>query len=581
MEDGKAKIICSCSDGVTTPSIVAIDKKTGERLVGRKAKEHMVVDPENVIFSAKRFMGRKYDELEKDPVLQKANELTPYKLRRAENGDVWIRMNDRVYSPPEISAMILQKLKADAEAHLGETVDQAVITVPAYFNDHQRKATEVAGRIAGLEVLRIINEPTAASLAYGVDQNRDGLIAVFDLGGGTFDITILELRNGIFDVKATNGDTFLGGDDIDAEIMNWLAYEIDRKYDVNILENITAKRRIKQEAEKAKIALSNEARVAIDLPNIITIEGESIDFGTILDRETLGRLADDFVRRTLEPCGKALEDANLSASDVDIVLLVGGMTRMPAIREAVKGYFDNEPADGVNPDEAVALGAAIQAGIMGGDVTGIVLLDVTPLTLSIETSGDIASHMITRNTTIPTQVTKPFTTAKDDQTSVEINVVQGERKMASDNTSLGQFSLDGIPPKPRREAKFLVTFDIDANGILRVSAKDKDTNREKHITISAASGLSDEEVKRAMAEAEKYLHEDTERKNRAEADNNADFTIYKARRQLQKRGNELQPNIVATTEHKINAIELAREHGTTEKIISTTKDLEQELDRLY
>lgn len=573
LEGGEPTLIPSSDGGYLTPSVVAIDQKTGERLVGEPAKNKGAIDPKNTIYSVKRFMGRKYDELDKDPMLKKAAEQAPYELTRAENGDIRIMINDRAYSPPEISAMVLQKLKADAERFLGETIDQAVITVPAYFNDVQRNATKDAGRIAGLDVLRIINEPTAASLAYGIDRNRDGLIAVYDLGGGTFDISILNLEDGVFDVQATNGDTFLGGDDFDAEIVDWLTMQFEKANDIDLLRDTKTRLRLKDEAEKAKIALSSSDQVTIDMPFLANVAGEPIHFGTSMTQSQLSSLVDDLVRKTLNPCKVALKDAGSAASDMDAILLAGGMTHMPAIRGSVAGFFGKEPMTNVNPDRVVAMGAAIQAGIMGGDVTGIALLDVTPLTLSVETVGDVASQMVARNTTIPTKVTESFSTVADNQTSVAINVVQGERKMASDNTSLGQFSLDGIPPKPRGEASFNITFEIDANGILQVSAKDKATGREKHITISAASGLSSEEVARALAEAEKYVQEDDIRRKRAEADNSADIEIYRANKLLRDHREELERVEISKLEYLIDATEESRTNGKVADIIKATAEL--------
>ncbi len=576
LEAGEPTLIPSSDGGYLTPSVVAIDQRTGERLVGEPAKNQAAIDPANTIYSIKRFMGRKYDELDKDLMLKKAAEQTPYELTKADNGDVWILMNDRSYSPPEIAAMILQKLKADAEAFLGKTVDQAVITVPAYFNDVQRNATKDAGRIAGLDVLRIINEPTAASLAYGIDRNRDGLIAVYDLGGGTFDISILNLQDGIFDVQATNGDTFLGGDDFDAEIVDWLAMQFEKANDDNLLRDIKTRQRLKEEAEKAKIALSSAAQVTIDMPFLANVAGEPIHFGTSMTQSQLSSLVDDLVRKTLNPCKGALKDAGLSASDMDAILLAGGMTHMPAIRGAVAGFFGKEPMPNVNPDEVVAVGAAIQAGIMGGDVTGVALLDVTPLTLGVETRGGLASAMIPRNTTIPTKHIQNYTTVEDDQVAVRFDVVQGERPMAKDNTLLGGFTLDRIPPAPRGTPSIEVTFDIDANGILQVSASDTGTGRKQHITITAASGLSSEEVARAKSEADKYAQEDEIRKRRAEADNEADIRIYRASKLLRDHRDKLERVEISTLEYLIEATEEARTNGTTADITKASEEMAEQ-----
>lgn len=575
LEGGEPTLIPSSDGGNVTPSVVAIDEKTGERLVGEPAKNYAAVDPANTIFSVKRFMGRRYDELNngKDAALTKAAEQAPYKLAKADNGDVWIHMNDRSYSPPEISAMILQKLKADAETYLGETVDQAVITVPAYFNDVQRNATKDAGRIAGLDVLRIINEPTAASLAYGVDKDRDGIIAVYDLGGGTFDITILKLEDGIFDVLATDGETFLGGDDIDAEIVDWLAMQFEKANGNKLLTDSKTQWRLRLEAEKAKISLSSTEQAVIDLPFVATVASEPVHLATHLTQTQLASLADDLIKRTLDTCKSALSAAGHSPGEMDAVLLVGGMTRMPAIRGAVAGFFGQEPFTNVNPDEVVAMGAAIQAGIMGGDVTGIALLDVTPLTLGVETQGGLVSAMIPRNTTIPTKHIQNYTTVDDDQVAVRFDVVQGERPLAKDNILLGGFTLDRIPPAPRGTPSIEVTFDIDANGILQVSASDTGTGRKQHITITAASGLSSEEVARAKAEAEKYAQEDETRKKRAEADNEADIRVYRARKLLRDYRDNLERVDVSKLEYLIEATEEARKNGTATDITEASEEL--------
>ncbi len=484
MEGGEPTVIPSTEGGNLIPSVVAINSKTGERLVGRVARNQAVVNPANTVFSIKRFIGRKFGDAE----VQEAIETVPYDVKAASNGDVRVVMNEREYSAPEISAMILQKIKADAEAYLGETVDQAVITVPAYFNDAQRNATKDAGKIAGLDVLRIINEPTASSLSFGMGERNEGIIAVYDLGGGTFDISILEVADGVFEVKSTNGDTYLGGDNFDDRVINWIADQFEQENGINLRKDRQALQRLKEAAEKAKIELSTTLSAEINLPFITADASGPKHLTKTLTRAKLEMLVDELIGKTIGPCNRALKDAGLTAGDVDEVLLVGGMTRMPAIQDAVQGFFLNkEPTKGVNPDEVVALGAAIQAGVLGGDVKDILLLDVTPLTLSVETLGAVATPMIERNTTIPSKKTQVYSTAADSQTQVEIHIVQGERPMAADNKSLGKFILDGIPPAPRGMPQIEVTFDIDANGILNVSAKDKATGREQAITITAAA----------------------------------------------------------------------------------------------
>jgi len=546
MEGGEPTVIPSSEGGNLIPSVVAINTKTGERLVGRVARNQAVVNPENTIFSVKRFMGRKFTDAE----VKDATRLVPYLVNEASNGDVRVRMNDRDYSAPEISAMILQKIKADAEAYLGETVDRAVITVPAYFNDTQRNATKDAGKIAGLEVMRIINEPTASSLAYGLGERNEGIIAVYDLGGGTFDISILEVADGVFEVKSTNGDTYLGGDNFDEKIINYIADEFKQENGIDLRGDRQALQRLKEAAEKAKIELSSTLSAEINLPFITADASGPKHLNMTLTRAKLESLVDDLVRKSIEPCKKALKDAGLSKGDVDAVLLVGGMTRMPAIQEAVKSFFGKEPTKGVNPDEVVALGAAIQAGVLGGDVKDILLLDVTPLTLGVETLGGVATPMIERNTTIPTKKSQVYSTAADNQTQVEIHIVQGERPMASDNKSLGKFILDGIPPAPRGVPQVEVTFDIDANGILNVSAKDKATSKEQKITITASSGLSDDEVDKMVQEAEKFASEDAARKEQAEVFNQAESTVFQAEKLIRDYKEKLPEDAVKQTEEK-------------------------------
>ncbi|MDE2635892.1 MAG: molecular chaperone DnaK [Chloroflexota bacterium] len=577
MEGGEPTVIPSSEGGNLIPSVVAINTKTGERLVGRVARNQAVVNPENTVFSVKRFMGRKFT----DPEVQDAAKLVPYRVSAASNGDVRIRLNERDYSAPEISAMVLQKIKSDAEAYLGETVDQAVITVPAYFNDTQRNATKDAGKIAGLEVLRIINEPTASSLSYGMGERNEGIIAVFDLGGGTFDISILEVAEGVFEVKSTNGDTYLGGDNFDERIINWIAEEFKRENGIDLRKDRQALQRLKEAAEKAKIELSTTLSAEINLPFITADAGGPKHLNMSLTRSQLERLVDDLISMTIGPCKHALKDAGLSASDVDEVLLVGGMTRMPAIQDAVQGFFLNkEPTKGVNPDEVVALGAAIQAGVLGGDVKDILLLDVTPLTLSVETLGGVATGMIDRNTTIPSKKSQVYSTAADNQVQVEIHIVQGERPMAADNKSLGKFVLDGIPPAPRGLPQIEVTFDIDANGILNVSAKDKASGREQAITITASSGLSDEEVEQMVADAEKFASQDAERKEQAEVVNQAEGAIFQAEKLIREHKDQLPEEAIQQTEEKIESVRAAQASGDIAEIKAATEALMAQLQTL-
>ncbi|MDE2774469.1 MAG: molecular chaperone DnaK [Chloroflexota bacterium] len=577
MEGGEPTVIPSSEGGNLIPSVVAINTKTGERLVGRVARNQAVVNPENTVFSVKRFMGRKFS----DPEVQDAAKLVPYMVSAASNGDVRIRLNDRDYSAPEISAMVLQKIKVDAEAYLGETVDQAVITVPAYFNDAQRNATKNAGKIAGLEVLRIINEPTASSLSYGLGDRNEGIIAVYDLGGGTFDISILEVADGVFEVKSTNGDTYLGGDNFDERVINWIADEFKQENGIDLRKDRQALQRLKEAAETAKIELSTTLSAEINLPFITADASGPKHLTKTLTRAKLESLVDDLISRTITPCNHALKDAGLKASDVDEVLLVGGMTRMPAIQNAVQGFFLNkEPTKGVNPDEVVALGAAIQAGVLGGDVKDILLLDVTPLTLSVETLGAVATPMIDRNTTIPSKKSQVYSTAADNQTQVDIHIVQGERPMANDNKSLGRFILDGIPPAPRGVPQIEVTFDIDANGILNVSAKDKATGREQAITITASSGLSDDEVDRMVTEAEKFASEDAERKENAEVKNQAEMAVFQAEKLINENREKLPADAVTQTEEKIEAVKQIKDSGNVAEIKAATEALMAQLQTL-
>ncbi len=552
MEGGEPKIIQSAEGGNLIPSVVAISKN-GERLVGEIAKRQSIVNPENTVFSIKRLIGRKFQ----DTAVQYDTQRLPYKIVEAPNGDCKVVMGGKDYSPQEISAMILQKLKADAEAYLGEKVTDAVITVPAYFNDSQRQATKDAGAIAGLNVLRIINEPTASSLAYGMDRTGDQTIAVYDLGGGTFDISILDIGEGTFQVKATNGDTHLGGDDIDQRILDWICDEFRKESGIDLKQDRMALQRIKDAAEKAKKELSTVAQTEINLPFITADASGPKHLTMTLSRAKLEQLAADLIERTLEPVKQALKDAGISASQIDDVILVGGQTRMPKVQEVIRQFFGKEPVKGINPDEAVGLGAAIQAGVLKGDVGEVLLLDVTPLTLGIETLGGVATPLIPKNTTIPTEKSQIFSTATDNQSSVEIHVIQGERPMAADNRTLGKFILDGILPAPRGVPQVEVTFEIDANGILNVSARDKGTGKEQKITITASSGLSNEEVEKMRQEAERHADEDMQRKEEVETRNAADSLAYTAEKTLRDHGDKLPADVKQEIEGHTTALRSA------------------------
>ncbi len=569
MEGGEPVVIPTAEGSRLCPSVVAVNPKTGERMVGQIARRQAIINPENTIFSIKRFMGRKY----RDPEVQRAIQHVPYAVHEAPNGDVLVEMGGKTYSPQEISAMILQKLKADAEAYLGEPVTQAVITVPAYFNDSQRQATKDAGRIAGLEVLRIINEPTAASLAYGLDKRKDEIIAVYDLGGGTFDISILDVGDGVFEVKATNGDTFLGGDDFDQRIVDYVADEFYKEHGIDLRQDRQALQRLREACERAKIELSSTLQTEINLPFITADATGPKHLIMTLTRAKLEQLTEDLVDRSLGPCRQALQDAKLEPHQINEVVLVGGQTRSPAVQAAVKRIFGREPHKGVNPDEVVAIGAAIQAGVLGGEVRDVLLLDVTPLTLGIETLGGVATPLIPRNTTIPTRKSQIFSTASDGQTSVEIKVVQGERPMAADNKLLGKFILDGIPPAPRGVPQIEVCFDIDADGILHVSARDKATGREQKITITASSGLSEAEIKRMVEEAERHRQEDARRREEAEARNRADSMIYAAEKALRELGDKVPNNVRSEVEQKVGMVREALSGSDIARIRQATEEL--------
>jgi len=570
MDAGKPKVIENAEGARTTPSIVAFTKD-GERLIGQPAKRQAVTNPDNTIFAVKRLIGRRFD----DPMTKKDMELVPYTITNGSNGDAWVKAGGEDYSPSQISAFILQKMKETAESYLGETVTQAVITVPAYFNDAQRQATKDAGRIAGLEVLRIINEPTAAALAYGLDKQEGKTIAVYDLGGGTFDISVLEIGDGVFEVKSTNGDTFLGGEDFDAKLVQYLADEFKKAEGIDLRNDKLALQRLKEAAEKAKIELSSAQTTEVNLPFITADQNGPKHLVKTISRSDLERLVADLIKRTLEPCKKALADAGVTASEISDVVLVGGMTRMPRVREVVKEFFGKEPHTGVNPDEVVAMGAAIQAGVLQGDVKDVLLLDVTPLSLGIETLGGVFTRMIDRNTTIPAKKSQVYSTAEDNQQAVTIRVFQGEREMAADNKLLGQFDLIGIPPAPRGVPQIEVIFDIDANGIVHVTAKDKGTGKEQQIKIQASGGLSDADIDQMVREAEQFAEEDKKRREAAEAKNNAESLIHTTERQLEEHGDKVDAALKGEIETAVAAAMAAVEGGDVEAMKDKAQALAQ------
>jgi molecular chaperone DnaK len=559
MDGGKPKVIENAEGARTTPSIVAF-AKDGERLIGQPAKRQAVTNPESTIYAVKRLIGRRFD----DPLTKKDMGLVPYSIVKGKTGDAWVKAGGEEYSPSQISAFILQKMKETAEAYLGETVTQAVITVPAYFNDAQRQATKDAGQIAGLEVLRIINEPTAAALAYGMDKDENKTIAVYDLGGGTFDISILEVGDGVFEVKSTNGDTFLGGEDFDSVLVEHLAADFNKAEGIDLTKDKLALQRLKEAAEKAKIELSSTQTTEVNLPFITADQNGPKHLVKTITRADLEKLVDDLIKRTLEPCKKALADAGIKADGIDEVVMVGGMTRMPKVRDVVKNFFGKEPHTGVNPDEVVAMGAAIQAGVLQGDVKDVLLLDVTPLSLGIETLGGVFTRMIDRNTTIPTKKSQVYSTAEDNQNAVTIRVFQGEREMAADNKLLGNFDLVGIPPAPRGVPQVEVTFDIDANGLVSVTAKDKGTGKEQQIKIQASGGLSDADIEQMVRDAEAFAEEDKKRRESAEAKNNAESLVHTTEKQLEEHGDKIDAALKGEIEAAVAETKTAIEGGDAE-----------------
>ncbi len=567
MEGGESTVVANTEGNRTTPSVVAFTKD-GERLVGAVAKRQAITNPNNTIFSIKRFMGRRYDEVKEE------EKSVPYKVTASDTGDCQVEIQGKTYRPPEISAMILQKMKETAESYLGEEVTQAVVTVPAYFNDSQRQATKDAGRIAGLEVLRIINEPTAAALAYGLDRKKDEKVAVYDLGGGTFDISILSIGDDSFEVLSTNGDTHLGGDDFDQRIIDWLAEEFVKEQGIDLRKDHMALQRLKEAAEKAKCELSTTSQTDVNLPFITADASGPKHMNYTLTRAKLEQLCDDLLQRSKGPCRRAMEDAGLSASEVDEVILVGGMTRMPAVINLVKDLFGKDPHRGVNPDEVVAIGAAIQAGVLAGDVKDVLLLDVTPLSLGIETLGGVCTKLIERNTTIPVTKRQIFSTAADNQTAVTIHVLQGEREMAQDNRTLGRFDLVGIPPAPRGVPQIEVTFDIDANGIVHVSAKDLATNKEQKIRIESSSGLSEDEINRMVKEAQEHEDEDKQRRQLIDAKNNADSLVYSTEKSLKENGDKLDAADKQQLEEALNELRQAKEGDDLQAIEAATEKVQ-------
>ena len=576
IEGGEPRVLENAEGGRTTPSVVAINPRTDERYVGMTAKRQAVTNPENTVYSVKRFMGRRFG----DETVQKDIELIPFKVTHHSNGDAHVAMNEKSFSPPEISAMVLQKLKQDAEAKLGEKITQAVITVPAYFNDSQRNATKDAGRIAGLEVLRIINEPTAASLSYGLDKKQDETIAVFDLGGGTFDITILQIGEGVFEVKATNGDTHLGGDDFDQVIVDWICEEFKKEQGIDLKQDRMALQRLRESAERGKVELSTLQQAEINLPFITADSSGPKHLVMTLTRAKLEQLVGHLVEKTVKPCKQALADSGVAADAIDEVILVGGMTRMPAVQKRVVDLFGKEAHQGVNPDEVVAVGAAIQAGVLQGEVQDILLLDVTPLSLGIETLGGVSTSLIARNTTIPTSKSEGFTTAADNQTSVEVHVVQGERAMAGENKTIGRFILDGILPAPRGMPQVEVTFDIDANGILNVSAKDKGTGKEQKITITASSGLSQDEIERMVGEAEQHAEEDQRKRDEVGTRNMADNAAFTAEKLVQDNVDKIPDDLKQDIEGKIAAVRTTLQGEDLDAVSSATEALQQAVQKV-
>ena len=576
VEASEGEVLENSEGGRTTPSVIAINPKNDERYAGLVAKRQAVTNPENTIFSVKRFIGKKYS----DSSLKKDMGMIPYKVKSGKNGDIAVQMVGKDYTPQEVSSMILSKLKSDAETKLGEKITQAVITVPAYFNDSQRKATKDAGTIAGLEVLRIINEPTAAALAYGLDKKTDQTIAVYDLGGGTFDITILHLGDGVFEVKSTNGDTHLGGDDFDQRIVSWMVEDFKKEQGIDLMQDNMAIQRLREAAEKAKIELSTVMESEINLPFITADASGPKHLVKTISRSQLENLIMDLVEQTITPCKLAVKDAKIKTTEINEIILVGGMTRMPAIQSAVEKFFGKESNKGVNPDEVVAVGAAIQAGVLQGDVQDVLLLDVTPLTLGIETLGGVSTPLIERNTTIPTQKTETFSTAQDNQPSVEIHVLQGERSMATENKTLGKFILDGIPPSQRGLPQIEVSFDIDANGILNVSAKDKGTGKEQKITITASSGLSDDEIEQMITDAEAHAEEDEKKKKLIELKNNSDSLIYQADKLISENKDKLADDLVEKINTQKESLKTAIESDDVEKIESEMNSFQTVLQEI-